>query len=309
MKNMKKLFASLLLLVGLVSCATTNVNTKDLSANNRLVNEVTLSQSGEIVLEVGETLEVTPTISFKENKEVEVDTKWVSSRPKVASVDNGLVTALSGGSAVITFIAGYKAANFTVTINSAYQEEETKEGLTLNTYSRSLQVGASFQLSATLTGSEEAISYSSENSAVASVNETGLVTGVSEGNTNIVVTAGALSAKCVVVVSSSQEEEEEFDFTVYFFIDYNNIDENDTTGTKLLAKFGWYHNEPIANSGKVPANPTTALDPAFPYFVGWSTHTIIDTKDDLCDLSTYKVENAHFLFIYGIWSDVEVLTK
>lgn len=316
MKSIKVLFTSLLLLVGVTACANGNPSSgyrNENAENNRLVTKVELNQSGEVIMELGSELIVVPTISYKDDKEVKIDTSWVSSRPSVAKVENGVVTALSGGSAVITFIAGFKSANFTVTINSDVPVvTPTDESIVLNIYDRTITKGATFQLTASLSSGEEATpKFASDNTAVATVSDTGLVTGASAGVANITVTLNEKSAKCIVTVIEDDEpvEEEDYDYTVFFFVDYNNIDENDTTGTKLLAKFGWYHNEPIANSGKVPAAPTVALDPAFPYFVGWSTHTIIDTKDDLCDLSTYTVENAHFLFLYGIWSDVEVLVK
>ena len=324
MKNIKKLLLGLLLTLGLSAC--TNITPiSNNSANNKKVEEVTLDVSGEVIMEKGQTLTVTPTIKFADDVEVEIDKVWTSSRPKVASVADGVVTALGAGSSKISFVAGLKMAYFTVTI---YGQESGGSGeggdpspvdpkvasISLSTYSRTLSINESFQLVVTLVnpdGLDETISFESEDSSVASVDAQGNIKGLAVGKTNIVVNALGKSAKCEITVKAQDApvEEDDFDFTVFFFIDYNNIDENDETGTKLLAKFGWYHNEPIANSGKVPANPTNALDPAFPYFVGWSTHTIIDTKADLCDLSTYVVENAHFLFIYGIWSDEPAMNK
>ena len=327
MKNIKKLVLGLLLTLGLSAC--TNVSpVVNNNANNKKVESVTLDVSGEVIMEKDQTLTVTPTITYQGGEAVEVDQVWTSSRPKVASVaagENGAtVTAHSAGSSKISFIAGVKMAYFTVTIYGQNNGGGNTGGgddtpttpvdpkvasISLNTYSRTLSVDETFQIVVSLVnpdGLDETVAYASEDANVAIVDSTGLVQGKAAGKTNIVVTALGKTAKCEVTVKaeSEPEEEEDFDFTVFFFVDYNNIDENDETGTKLLAKFGWYHNEPIANSGKVPAAPTQALDPAFPYFVGWSTHTIIDTKADLCDLSTYVVENAHFLFIYGIWSDV-----
>ena len=315
MKKINTLLISLVLLTGLAACERRGNAGPDFSSNNLLVTEVTLDQSGEVIMNIGDILQVTPTITYKNDQKVEVDTRWVSSNPRVAKVDNnGLVTALSGGTTVITYVAGYQSTNFKVTINSdEIVVPPSDNQIVLSAYSRTLEKGTSFQLSASLSNGEtpESVTFKSDNTAVATVSDSGLVTGSAEGTANILVTANELSAKCVVTVieQGQQPEDEDYDFTVYFFIDYNNIDEKDTTGTKLLASFGWYHGEPIANSHKVPANPTQYMDPAFPYFVGWSTHTIIDTKDDLIDVNTYVVENDHFLFIYGIWSDVEVLTK
>ena len=322
MKNMKKLFLGLFITLGLAACSSVTPTNQSNLANNKKVENVVLDVSGEVMMEKGQSITATPTITYQDGQEVECDKIWTSSRPKVASVDNGVVTALGVGSSKISFIAGLKMAYFTVTIQGEATPVTPDDGggdtptpvdpsvtsISLSTNSRTLEVGETFQLVVTLSnpdGLDETIVYTSENSDVAVVNSEGLIQGKAEGTTNIVVEALGKTAKCeITVVDEKPEEGDDYDFTVFFFIDYNNIDENDETGTKLLARFGWYHNEPIANSGKVPAAPTQALDPAFPYFVGWSTHTIIDTKADLIDLDTYVVENAHFLFIYGIWSDV-----
>ena len=330
MKSIKKLLLSLLLTLGLSACSNVSLVVNN-AANNKKVESVTLDVSGEVIMEKDQTLTVTPTITFIDGEKVEIDKVWTSSRPKVASVEaneNGAtVTAHSAGSSKISFVAGIRMAYFTVTI---YGQDSGSGGndtpadpkvasVALNINSCSLAVDETIQLVVTLTnpdGLDETVTYSSENSAIASVNESGLIKAVAAGKTNIVVSALNLTAKCEVTVKAEADpdDEDDYDYTVFFFIDYNNIDENDVdengnpTGNKLLAKFGWYHNVPLPES-KIPANPTTPLDPAFPYFIGWSTHTIIDTKDDLCDLSTFVVENAHFLFLYGIWSDEQVMTK
>lgn len=323
MKNIRKVLLGLLVTLGLSACAGATPTNPSNLVNNKKVESVVLDVSGEVIMEKGQTITATPTITYQDNIEVDCDKVWTSSRPKVASVDNGVVTALGVGSSKISFIAGLKIAFFTVTIQTSGSGSDepvpTPEpgvaSISLNTNSRTLTINETFQLVVTLTnpdGLDETITYSTEDSSIAIVDATGLVQARAAGTTNIVVEALGKTAKCAIIVKSDEEPEDpdDYDFTVYFFIDYNNIDENDVdeqgnpTGNKLLARFGWYHNEPIANSGKVPAAPTQALDPAFPYFVGWSTHTIIDTKADLIDLDTYVVENAHFLFIYGIWSDV-----
>lgn len=331
MKNMKKLFLGLLLTFALVGCGTPASPSSSANQNNKNVVSVSLDQSGEVILEKGQEIVVKPTITYKDDKEVSVDTKWISSRSKVASVTEnasgeGVIVALNAGSTVITFIAGYKSANFTVTINRdepVTPITPTQPSIALSAYNRNLEEGDSFVLVATISNYEDtSVTFSSSNNEVATVTQEGLVTAVKEGSATITVdTAFGISASCAITVVKQgeapqpgpepvdpEDPEDFYDFYVYFFIDYNNIDEYDATGTKLLARFGWYYNEPIGKSNKIPSNPTTPLDPAFPIFVGWSTHTIIDTKDDLVDVNTYVVTNAHFLFIYGIWS-AEEFTK
>ena len=119
-------------------------------------------------------------------------------------------------------------------------------------------------------------------------------------------TSGGSDTSVVPPDPGDDDEDDGKECTVYFFIDYNNIDENDKTGTKLLAKFKWYGDRPISESGLVPSNPTQAMDPAFPYFIGWSNHTIIDTKDDLWNMTSDVIGNGYYFYLYGIWSDVSV---
>ena len=92
---------------------------------------------------------------------------------------------------------------------------------------------------------------------------------------------------------------------VFFFIDYNNVDEADTTGKRLLANFLWYPDRPIGQSGLVPSDPTVAPTSDFPYFIGWSTRAIIDSRDLLIDVDTFTLGSSrNYIYIFGIWSDV-----
>lgn len=51
--------------------------------------------------------------------------------------------------------------------------------------------------------------------------------------------------------------------------------------------------------------PTYAMatDPAFPNFLGWSSHTIIDSEEDLWDFETDMILSGErtYLYLYGIW--------
>lgn len=77
------------------------------------ITAVTLDKSDVSVL-VGESFKLTATVVPDDatNKEV----VWTSSNPKVATVENGLVTALSAGEAVITAAVGECSATCLVTV-------------------------------------------------------------------------------------------------------------------------------------------------------------------------------------------------
>ena len=317
-------FASILALAGLAGCNQEDVG--GLAADDLAVASVTLDVTYQ-KLEVGESLLLTPTINYKDGvdaEKVNCYKEWKTSNNKVATVsDEGMVLALKTGRAAITYIAGYKSASCSIEVpgNDIYVnpgddpsgEGEQQPGeftIRLNASSITLSTGSTYQLRAT-TSSEASVSWTSTDEAIASVSQAGLVTANKEGNATIHATSNGKSVSCEVTVADTEEDlphDEDMTIQIYFFVDYNNVDEEDTTGKKLLSHFWWYPDQPIAQSGKVPANPTQAPTSDFPYFAGWSTHPIIDTKDYLLDLTTCKAEDETdnlFLFIYGIWTDVQ----
>ena len=321
MKKFRLILASILASVGLASC--NQQNTSAISENDLKVTSVSLDITYQ-KMAIDETIVLTPTITYKDNQEVEVYKEWKTSNNKIASVsDTGMVLALKAGRAAITYIAGYKSASCSIEVvgeegNDIYVDPHGGQGETdpnqpgtftikINTQSVTLKTGDTYQLTAT-TSEEAAVTWTSSNEDVATVTQSGLVTAITEGSATIHATSNGKSVSCEVTVSDSQEEiphDDDMTVHIYFFIDYNNVDEDDTTGKKLLTHFWWYEDKPIAESGKVPANPSTAPTPDFPYFAGWSDHPIVDSKDQLLDLSTYKVGSRQFLYIYGIWTDVQ----
>lgn len=93
--------------------------------------------------------------------------------------------------------------------NTSEKEEENikNENIKLNSNEISLDIGASFNLSVTLTPSsgDEIIKFESENENIATVNELGVVSGVGSGSTKIIVSVEGtnLKAECNVNVSET----------------------------------------------------------------------------------------------------------
>ena len=318
-KNRLVFLTAILALTGLSGCANNQV---DSLANDFAVTKVELDPT-YARLEAGDSLQITPTISYKEDKEVDCYKEWRSSNQKIVTVsESGLVLALKPGYASITFIAGFKSASCSITVpddnvvpvTPVDPDNPVVPGeFVISLDSNNLTLGAddTFQLTAT-TSEQATVAWSSNDETVATVDQNGLVVAIGEGDAVITATANGKTATCDVTVVAEGGDDlppsDDMTVRIYFFIDYNNVDEDDMTGKKLLAKFWWYEDRPIAESGKVPANPTQAPIPAFPYFAGWSTHPIIDSRDGLLNLSTYKVSDdgsRSFLYIYGIWTDVQ----
>ena len=101
------------------------------------------------------------------------------------------------------------AAAATVLLASCNKNEETGvQSVTLDKTTLTVEVGQTAQLTATVTpeGAAEVV-WSSANPENATVDATGMVTGVAEGNAIIVATAGDKTANCMVqVVAEGQGE-------------------------------------------------------------------------------------------------------
>lgn len=132
-----------------------------------------------------------------------LNVKWSSSNTKVATVDKkGNVKAVAAGTAVITVktVEGGKTAKCTVNVLKHVSSVKLSESTV------KLNLGQSVELKATVSpsnASNKALRWSSSNTAVAKVNEKGVVTAVSGGSAVItVITAdGGKTAKCTVNVN------------------------------------------------------------------------------------------------------------
>ena len=161
----------------------------------------------ELALEVGKTgtLEAKVEPSDATNKNV----TWSSSNPEVATVDNGVVTAVSAGEAIITVTTedGAKTATCKVTVNAPQTVPVT--GVTLDKAELTLEKGSTGTLKATVepqNATNNTVTWSSSNEEVATVDQHGTVTAVRAGTATITVTTedGVKTATCKVTVNAPQ---------------------------------------------------------------------------------------------------------
>lgn len=123
--------------------------------------------------------------------------KWSSNNTSVATVNSsGLVTGKKHGTAVITATIHGVQKKCKVTVNNPT--------IKLNSSEVSLQKGATYTLSATVTGKSKKVSWKSSNNKVAVVNG-GKITAKGEGSATITATANGISAKCKVTVKKKSE--------------------------------------------------------------------------------------------------------
>ena len=178
---------------------TVTVNSATVSVAGVTLNKATTT------LTVGNTETLTATVAPSNATNQSVT--WSSSNAAVASVDaTGKVTAHTAGTATITITTadGNHTASCTVTVNSA---TISVAGVTLNKATTTLTIGNTETLTATVAptnATNQAMTWTSSNSAVASVNSTGTITAHALGAATITVTTtdGNKTATCAVTVVS-----------------------------------------------------------------------------------------------------------
>ena len=165
------------------------------------VTGVTLDQM-ELKMYISDTAELKVTVepSDADNQNV----TWTSGNEDVATVDNnGKVTAVSEGTATIfvrTEDGGY-TAECIVTVN----DKQPVSGVELSEETAAIRIGNSKQLTATVMPEDadnQNVTWSSDNEEVATVDDTGKVTGKKPGTANITVTTedGGYTDNCKVTV-------------------------------------------------------------------------------------------------------------
>lgn len=155
--------------------------------------------SMDLIIGQSETLQVTISPSTASGNTLQ----WSSAIPSVATVNqNGKVTAVSEGTTIISVSTedGREMATCTVTVR--FQHVET---ISLDKTNLQLYVGKTATLAVTVSPSNAnnlAVIWSSSNPEVASVNENGVVTAISEGNATITASSvdGNKTATCAVSV-------------------------------------------------------------------------------------------------------------
>lgn len=174
------------------------------------VSGITLNNS-TLSLTTGQnfTLQAMLSPSNATNKEV----TWESSDAGVAAVSkDGVVTAKKAGKATIVAKAADESGKYASCVVTVTEVKKEVTGVTLNKSSLNLGVGGSEVLSATVLPADatnKQVTWLSSTPSVATVSQSGVVTGVKEGTTQIsVITAdGSKTAICSVIVSGQTQTE------------------------------------------------------------------------------------------------------
>lgn len=238
------------------------------------VESVSLSETVLSMVE-GEvfTLSATVSPSNADNKDV----SWSSSDATVASVENGLVSALKAGSATITVKTkdGGKTAGCNVTVTPKVFPVES---VSLDRTSAELTEGDQLTLTATVApanATNKNVSWSSSDATVASV-ENGVVTALKAGSATITVKTedGAKTASCELVIKAALivdvEKVSDLSYTTntpknQFFVKWTGVD--NASGYKcwhtMAGDSGQVEMEVVDNGdGTWSAKSSTAMGPA-----------------------------------------------
>ena len=154
------------------------------------VTGVTVSMSFVELTEGDEPYQLTATVQPEDatNKEV----TWASADESVATVKDGLVTPVAPGETTITVttVDGGKTDKCTV---SVVAKEVPATGVTVDPASIEIMEGETYQLKAIVNpeGADQTVEWVSQHNSIATIDQNGLVTAVSPGDTRIYARSAA----------------------------------------------------------------------------------------------------------------------
>ncbi|MDE6032062.1 MAG: Ig-like domain-containing protein [Oscillospiraceae bacterium] len=184
-----------------ITATSTADTTKKAECEVTVTNPATaiaIDETASILVGATKTLAVTTTPTGAD----ELTYTWTSSATDVATVANGVVTGVAAGEAVITVKAGTLEATCTVTVTA---ETKPATKVTLNKTTLTLEEEETDTLTATITpaDSTDSITWTSSDTAIATVDQTGKVTAVAEGTATITAKANDEAfADCAVTVTA-----------------------------------------------------------------------------------------------------------
>lgn len=198
LKKWKKgalLAAAAIMVAAFTACSSGDDGTEPTPVESK-VEELTLSPT-TLTLALGTKKSLSAVVM-----PANVTVKWSSSDEEVATVDeNGTVTPVKAGTAIITAKAGDKKATCEVTVKA---QLIAVTSVSFANPFLTLEIGATKTLSVTVkpeNADDKTVTWKSSNEAVATVDKDGTLTAVAEGKANITAEAGDKKATLYVTVS------------------------------------------------------------------------------------------------------------
>ena len=255
---------------------------------NYFTHSISLNQTSG-VLYLNEQLPLA--ISFNPSDATDKSIEWTSSNPSVATVDeNGLVTAHAVGTATITATNRGTVDGAPLTATCVVEVRSYVESITLNKTETEILVTGSEQLTATVLPANayvKTVTWSSSNTAVATVNQSGLVTALSLGVATITATTTDgtnLSATCQVTVTGATDIVLNKENTVIYLGENETLTATVLPVEALVKAVVWSTSDPevatVDNTGMITAT-------------GRGTATITATTTDGTNLSATCRVDVH----------------
>ena len=153
----------------------------------------------------------TLTVSIIPSNATNQNVTWSTSNSAIATVNNGVVTAVAAGTATITVKSvadNTKTATCTITVPTPSSDPVAVTSVELNTYATSLNVGGTVTLTATVkptNATNQNVTWSSSDNSIATV-ANGVVTAVAAGTVTITATSVSdpgVSIGCTVAVTAA----------------------------------------------------------------------------------------------------------
>ena len=180
---------------------------KDITVKNKAAVVTAVKVSGASQVEVGKTITLSAHVEGMNNPSTEV--VWKSSNTDIAAVtQKGEVTGLSAGTVTITATSKADSSisgSLEITVTKKTDVVSIKLPETLK-----VMVGKTEELSATITGSADAVTWKSADEKIATVTESGntaTVTGIKAGSVKITASYGDKTATCTVTVTDDPQSD------------------------------------------------------------------------------------------------------
>ena len=193
--------ACLVLVLGLVACTIFGSQFTELFTGGKTdtpVRALTLSQRNAD-LTVGSTVKLTASGG-------ESIVSFSSSNEAVATVSaDGTVKAVGEGSAVVTAKAGDLTASCSVAVKGTEQTEEPEDLSIYSVYGKNVVTDVTIELGSPapmkVQGTESAVTWSIADTSIATVDSSGMVTGVAVGETTLTATVDGQTLTCTIRIS------------------------------------------------------------------------------------------------------------
>ena len=196
--------------VGSVTVRSTNSGVRDtvgLTVTAPTLSTIAVTP-GTPTMPTGDTLSFVATGTYSDGSTSAITSTvtWASSNTTIATISTaGLATTIANGSTNITATKGSVSGNTTLTVTSA-----TVTAVTVTPTGRSVAAGRTQQFNATANYSDISTAnittfadWSTDNTAIATISSTGLVTTLASGNVTIIATQGDYSGNTTLEVTAA----------------------------------------------------------------------------------------------------------